>query len=221
MGSGRTVPLLRALSADYIGVDYVPAMLAEARARHPGADLRLGDARDLAALPGGHFALVVFSCQGIDSVDHADRPRVLREAWRVLAPGGVFWFSTLNRDGPAARYRPWRPPPSPRPAGARGLLPYLAQRARAWLRVPRHLRSWRRGRALAASGDGWAVAPFFAGEWALVAHYTTLGRLRQELAKAGFAPDPEVFEDAQGRRLRPGDELGGVFCFNVLARKPG
>lgn len=213
VGAGRTVPLLRALSHDYLGLDYLPPMLAAARARHPDADLREGDARDLSALPAGHFALVVFSCQGLDSVDHAGRCQVLNEVWRVLAPGGVFWFSTLNRDGPAARYRPWRPVPTP--VGG------LATRARAWLRVPLHLRRYRRGLALAQAGEDWAVAPFFAGGWHLVAHFTTLAGLLRELQGAGFRSQPDIFEDARGRHLQAADDLRLVFSFNVLARKPG
>jgi SAM-dependent methyltransferase len=219
VGAGRTVALLRGLSNDYLGLDYLPPMLEAARARHPDADLRLGDARDLSALPADHFALVVFSCQGLDSVDHADRHLVLEQVWRVLAPGGVFWFSTLNRDGPAARYRPWRPLPSPPPEG-HGLMPALAARARAWLRVPLHMRRYRRGMALAQAGEDWAVAPFFPGGWQLLAHYTTLAGLERELARAGFLADLEVYEDAFGRRLQADDDLQPVFCFNVLARKP-
>lgn len=221
VGAGRTVGLLRALSSDYLGLDYLPQMLAAARARHPEAALHEGDARDLSALPADHFALVVFSCQGLDSVGHADRRLVLEQVWRVLAPGGVFWFSTLNRDGPAARYRPWRPLPAPRPHGWRELAPALATRARAWLRLPLHLRRYRRGLALAQAGEDWAVAPFFPGGWQLVAHYTTLGGLLRELADTRFLPGPDIYEDARGHHLAELDDLRPVFCFNVLARKPG
>lgn len=221
VGPGRTVALLRALSSDYLGLDYLAPMVEAARARHPGADLRLGDARDLSALPAGHFALVVFSCHGLDSVGHDDRRRVLGQVWRVLAPGGVFWFSTLHLGGPAARYRPWRPLPGPRPHGWRGWLPWVGTCIGAWLRVPLHLRRYRAGLALAQGGEGWAVAPFFAGGWYLVAHYTTLPGLQCELADAGFAPQPEVYDDAHGRCLQPGDDLHQVFSFTVLARKPG
>lgn len=220
VGPGRTVGLLQALSTDYVGVDYLPAMVEAARAQHPQADLRVGDARDLGAFASGSKALIVFSYHGIDSVSHADRLQVLAEAWRVLAPGGIFWFSTLNAVGPAARYRPWLPlvPPAEKQPGA--WLRHTLDWARALARVPAHTTRYWRGRALLEAGTGWAVAPFFAGGWRLVTHYTTLPELLRELAAAGFEAAPEVFEDAHGQRIGTDDDLRPVFGFNVLARKP-
>ena len=219
VGAGRTVGLLRAISNDYIGLDYLPAMVSTARARFPEVDIRVGDARRLSDFTDGQFALVVFSNHGIDSMDHEGRQLALAEARRVLAPGGVFWFSTLNLQGPAARYRPWRPLAwldTPRQAAwldrTKGL-------ARAAIRVPVYTRRYLRALALAQAGDGWAVAPFFAGGWHLVAHYTGLAPLLRELDAAGFAPAPEVLDDAQGRPLQPTEDLHAVFSFSVLARK--
>lgn len=221
VGPGRTVPLLRALSADYVGLDYLPAMVAAARARHPHADIRLGDARDLAGIGDGRFALVVFSYNGIDSISHEGRRQVLAEAFRVLQPGGVFWFSTLNLDGPACRRRPWQPLPPRRPRSALGWLRYGVQWLRAWLRVPAHVRAYRRGLRWRQQGEGWAVAPFFAGEWRLLVHYTSLARQVDDLVAAGFAPAPLVFEGEWGQPVGPADPLREVFAFNVLATKPG
>ncbi|WP_374674844.1 class I SAM-dependent methyltransferase [Ideonella sp.] len=219
VGPGRTVPLLRSISERYVGLDYVVPMVSAARERHPQADIRLGDARDLKGVADGSQALVVFSFHGIDSVDHDDRRRVLDEAFRVLEPGGVFWFSTLNVAGPAARYRPWWPlmlQASPRPA--RWVRQALAW-AREMARVPVYTTRYWHSRALSEAGGGWSVAPFFAGGWRLVAHYVSLRELRCELAAAGFDDDPDVFEDAHGRRLVAGEDLRSVFGFNVLARK--
>lgn len=224
VGPGRTVPLLRALSADYVGLDYLPAMVAAARARHPQADIRLGDARDLGGFEDGRFDLVVFSYNGIDSVSHEDRQRVLAEVRRVLAPGGVFWFSTLNLAGPALRCRPWRPRRPRRPQRALGWLRYAAQWLQGWSRVPAHLRAYRRGLRLARQGEGWAIAPFFPGEWRLVVHYTSLARQLADLADAGFAAAAtEAYDSGTGRRLglpgQPADELNAVFAFNLLTRR--
>ncbi|WP_374568842.1 class I SAM-dependent methyltransferase [Ideonella sp.] len=220
VGPGRTVGLLQALSADYVGIDYLPAMVEAARAQHPQADIRLGDARDLGAFASGSKALVVFSNHGIDSVSHEDRLLVLAEAWRVLVPGGIFWFSTLNAVGPAARYRPWLPLVAPADKQPGAWLHHTLDWARALARVPTHTTRYWRSRALLEAGTGWAVAPFFAGGWRLVTHYTTLPELLRELADAGFAADPVVVEDAHGRRVGMGDDLRPVFGFNVLARKP-
>ncbi len=224
VGPGRTVPLLRAMSADYVGLDYLPAMVDAARARHPQADIRLGDARDLAGFNDGRFDLVVFSYNGIDSMSHEDRRRVLAQVRRVLAPGGVFWFSTLNLDGPAFRARPWRPRPPRRPRRALGWLRYAAQWLLSWTRVPSHLRAYRRGLRLARQSNGWAIAPFFPGEWRLVVHYTSLARQLADLADAGFSVEAtEVFDSGSGRRLglrdEPADDLAAVFAFNLLATR--
>ncbi|MGM9489037.1 class I SAM-dependent methyltransferase [Ideonella sp. YS5] len=221
VGPGRTVTLLRSLSDDYVGIDYLQEMVQAARERHPFADLRLGDARDLQDFPPGRFDLVVFSYSGIDLVSREDRARVLAEAWRVLEPGGTFWFSTLNLEGPAYRYRPWRPFAPRRPSRALGWLRYGVQRAQSFAPVPRRWRDYRRVVPLAQQGDGWALAPFFGGEWRVLTHYVTLPRQLADLDEAGFAPGPEVFEDARGRRVTSGEDLHQVLAFNILARKPG
>jgi SAM-dependent methyltransferase len=220
VGPGRTVTLLRALSDDYVGIDYLLEMVQAARERHPFADLRLGDARDLRDFPEGRFDLVVFSYSGIDLVGRADRGRVLGEVLRVLAPGGTFWFSTLNLDGPAYRYRPWRPFAPRRPGRALGWLRYAVQRAQSFAPVPRRWRDYRRVAPLSQQGEGWALAPFFGGEWRVLTHYVGLSRQLADLTLAGFTPEPEVYEDAQGRRVQPGEDLQQVFAFNILARKP-
>jgi SAM-dependent methyltransferase len=220
VGPGRTVGLLKAISSAYVGIDYLEPMVDAARARHPDADIRLGDARDLAAFDSATQALVVFSYHGIDSVGHDDRQRVLSEAWRVLQPGGVFWFSTLNAIGPAARYRPWRPLASGSNALAGGWLQRGIDWARRLARAPIHILRYSRAMALSEAGPEWSVAPFFAGGWLLVTHYTSLKGLLHELAAAGFDGDPDVFDDAHGRRLYPSDDLRGVFSFSVVARKP-
>ncbi|MEJ0002787.1 MAG: class I SAM-dependent methyltransferase [Pararobbsia sp.] len=100
IGAGRTVPLLQAVSADYVGVDYTASLLACAHERFPAADLRHMDARDMSTLPSNHFALAMFSYNGIDSVDYEGRARILAEMKRVVRPGGLLLFSSHNRHGP-------------------------------------------------------------------------------------------------------------------------
>ena len=96
IGGGRTCEILAGQARRYVGVDYSPAMVAEATARHPSLDLRQGDARDLSMFADGSFDWTFFADNGIDAVDDADRMRVLSEVRRVLKPGGVFLYKTQN-----------------------------------------------------------------------------------------------------------------------------
>ena len=107
VGAGRTTGLLSGQAATYVGVDIAEAMLDLARERFPGVDLRVGDARDLDGLAEVPFDLVVFSFNGIDSLDHHDRRRAMRAMRRVVAPSGRVVLSTFSIDGVSFDERPW------------------------------------------------------------------------------------------------------------------
>ncbi|MCP2347342.1 methyltransferase domain-containing protein [Nonomuraea roseoviolacea] len=83
-GTGRAVAELRERGAGPIGVDLSADMIGIARDRWPGADFRVGDAYDL---PLGDGEVAAYRA---DKVFHelGDAGRALREAVRVLAPGG-------------------------------------------------------------------------------------------------------------------------------------
>ncbi|HEY7628099.1 MAG TPA: class I SAM-dependent methyltransferase, partial [Ilumatobacteraceae bacterium] len=109
VGGGRTVPLLRSWAGRYVGIDYLPELVAAARHRYPDADLRVGDARQL-EFPDGSFDVALFSINGLDAVSHEDRASALGEIRRVLRPTGTFVFSSHNADGPGPSERPWNIP---------------------------------------------------------------------------------------------------------------
>jgi SAM-dependent methyltransferase len=218
VGAGRTTSLVRLLTDDYVAVDYTPAMVAACRRNHPDVDVRLADARDLAAFADGSFGFVLFSFSGIDAVGHADRQQVLGELHRVLRPGGWLAFSTHNLDGPSPRARPWRGAPFAGPAWYRT----LRWVARLPLEAGRHRRSWAnwlRNRRLDVEGDGWSLRASAPHDYGIVIHYVTLDALHAELAAAGFTA-VEVFDSERGRRLVPGDDVGDVNAFHVVAQRP-
>lgn len=74
---------------DVVGIDFAEGMVAEARRRHPAADLRQADAEQL-PLGDAQFDGVAVNF----GILHFTRPRrALAEAWRVLRPGGRVAFT--------------------------------------------------------------------------------------------------------------------------------
>src|SRR5688572_18112261 len=89
-GAGLVSGLAASRGARVIGVDFSPAMLAEARQRHPSLEFREGDAE---ALP---FADATFDAVVINfGLHHFPYPaRAVVEAGRVLRAGGRLAFTT-------------------------------------------------------------------------------------------------------------------------------
>lgn len=214
VGTGRTLPLLSPWTDDYRAIDYLPAMVEACRQSHPGARVDLGDARSLAGLPSGHFGLVYFSFNGIDAVSSTDRRLVLRAVRRVLAPDGLFVFSTLNLLGPAFRERPWRPKVWP----AKNPLKTAWRWARSLSAVPLDTGNWLLIRGGGEAGPGFAVAPLSAHHYRVLAHYTTLARQREELHAEGFEAD-QVFSSTDGAPVAAGTDTSAIPCFHLVARQ--
>jgi ubiquinone/menaquinone biosynthesis C-methylase UbiE len=210
VGAGRTTPLLRAISNDYVALDYSPGMVQECRRKYPDVDVDVGDARDLRRFADASFAMVTFSWNGIDAVGHLDRLQILREVRRVLAPSGVFVFSTHNRFGPGYGEKPWRFRISDL-AHPRG----VAQRVRAF---SRNTRNYRHHQPLCVEHEDWSMMTAAAHNFGIVIHYTSLAEIVRELRDAGFAPAPDVFDNRTGRRLAPDREHTRTWWFQIVAR---
>ena len=211
VGAGRTIPLLGAISADYIGIDYTQKLVDICRAQHPAKRILHMDARDLSAFADDTFGLVVFSYNGIDGVTYEDRPRVLREASRVLRPNGLFIVSTHNRNGPGFEERPlswfhWTL--NPIRLGWRVL--------KAILSAP-GVCNFLRHRRLHRDGDGWSIRTAAAHNFGIVIVYTTLDEHLRQCAAAGLRV--EAVFDNDGRRLTDKDDTSSAWWFHVVVRK--
>jgi SAM-dependent methyltransferase len=214
IGAGRTVPLMTRISSDYTGIDCTASLLAHARKRFPGLDLRHMDARDMAGLPDDHYALTAFSWNGIDCVEYEERVRIFREMCRVTRVGGLVFFSTHNRDGPGFGESP------------RGLLPrFTANPVRLGWRVLRAVRfmplaTWNylRNARLHRDYEGYSIRTAAAHAFGIVIVYTTLEEQRRQLEALGLEVEA-VYGSCEGDLIPPEQRTSNAWWLHFIARK--
>ncbi|MBC8555504.1 MAG: class I SAM-dependent methyltransferase [Candidatus Brocadiales bacterium] len=97
-GSGRTTAILKNLSGGYVGLDYSLEMVESCRKRFKDVRFLHGDVRGMSEFKDREFDCVIFSFNGLDSINHDDRLKGLREIHRVLKHDGLFVFSSHNRN---------------------------------------------------------------------------------------------------------------------------
>lgn len=114
-GRGRVLLALRARGYRVEGVEWAPRTVAALQGRHPGLPVRLGDVKNLDVPEGVYGAYISL---GVMEHDETGPDAFLREARRVLAPGGVAlisvpWMNPLRnikaRLGFFRRKPGWRP----------------------------------------------------------------------------------------------------------------
>jgi len=100
IGGGRTTAYFAALTKEYIGIDYSQEMIRTCQRKFKEYPKKIifarVDARNMTLFRDGEFDFVLFSFNGIDCVDHADRIKILREINRVTKNRGYFLFSSHN-----------------------------------------------------------------------------------------------------------------------------
>ncbi len=97
-GSGRTTAILKNLSSGYVGLDYSLEMVESCRKRFENVSFIHGDVREMSGFRDNEFDFVMFSFNGLDSINHEGRLKGLREIHRVLKQDGLFVFSAHNRE---------------------------------------------------------------------------------------------------------------------------
>jgi SAM-dependent methyltransferase len=100
VGAGRTALHFAKHVREYVGADYSESMIRECQRRfasypHP-LSFVVCDARSLSMFANESFDFILFSFNGIDYVNHADRLTILKEIRRVGKAGGWFCFGTHN-----------------------------------------------------------------------------------------------------------------------------
>lgn len=211
VGGGRTVSSLMKVSPHYLGIDYSQEMVDACRSRFPGVRFEHADARKLSSVPDASISLAVFSCNGISMVGHQDRLAIMREVHRVLKPGGVFLFTTYNRNSPEAT------------AGFRfPELQFTANPVRMLVRTARSVRDiaiglYQRRQHIKheVHTSRYAVLNDACHNYGVMLYYITLAQQRRQLEDAGFLPDAVAF-DSRGRRIVDDTTLDSMA---LIARK--
>ena len=211
VGGGRTAGLLKANAGDYLGIDYTPEMIDIARANHPDLRFETMDARALEDIDDRSRDLVVFSYNGLDSVDPAGRIAILAEVNRVLKPGGAFVFSTFHRGWAGFHQAPDR----------RSVVPPSSNPVLLGLRYARYaMGAWRaRQHRLHEVRDGeHAIHLHPAHYFGIMVYATTPAQIGRQLEEAGFKIPPAIF-DENGSEL--GDHVSAATQYvHVFAEKP-
>jgi SAM-dependent methyltransferase len=184
VGAGRTSYTFSALARRYVGVDFSPRMIEHARRLVPEDDRSsfvVQDVRDLSRWHGDGFGVVLFSFNGIDAVDPADRAQVLSEVRKVISDEGVFAFASHSLHA----------------------LPFDLGLRRPSLRAPLSTtyRNIRRAAGLARANRkldldqawerGWTLVRDDAHDFSLVLCYVSPAHQVAQLAELGF-PECEV-----------------------------
>ena len=197
VGGGRTVLALTEISNNYLGIDNSAEMIGACQKRFVGRKFLELDARSMPNLPAASVHLAMFSCNGLGMVSHLDRLLILQEVFRLLEPGGVFLFSTHNRNSPdhAAGYQWPAFEASVNPARSLvRLLRFLKQVPLRWIRRQRF-------RSLEVHTPHYSVINDACHDYGVMLYYISLAEQRRQLEALGFESEALAY-DLSGQRAK-------------------
>jgi SAM-dependent methyltransferase len=206
-GAGRLATYLRPLTNHYAGLDVSAHMVAHSRQRFPGLTFVQGDMRHL-PFEAGAFDAVLAVFNLFDAVSHDDRLKVLADVRRVLAPGGLLFFSAHNRNYAEADL-------VPRLHFSRNPITQLRLVGDYLRCVVNH----RRIRKLQQACGEYALVNDEGHHFSALHYYIRRDAQARQLKTAGF----ELIEclDELGRTLRPEEDDRAYSCIHYLARSQG
>jgi SAM-dependent methyltransferase len=206
-GGGRITLYLVQLGAALTGLEVNTTMVAYLREAIPGATFVEGDLRDMSAVPDASSDAIFASNNVLDVTSFAERPGLLAELHRILAPGGTLVLSTHNRHAEANIRRPtqirWGSPP-------RALIDLA--------RLPKHWRNRRRVLPHERREEDWALLNDVSHDYTALHLYITREAQEQQLTDAGFALVECL--DLDGRTLGPGDQAPTTEELHYVAVRP-
>ena len=205
-GAGRLTGYLADLSGEVEGLDVSEEMLAAARERYPGARFRQGDILDLSAYGDSSRDAVVAAYNMPDLFTDEQRGALMREIHRVLAPGGLFIFSSHNL-GAAEKRR--------RATDVGGEHPLRI--AANIVRMPRRVRNSRRLRAFERREQRYAVLNDISHDFRGLHYYISRDEQERQLGEHGF----ELIEclDLDGAAVGPGSAAEHCQELHYVARR--
>ena len=206
-GGGRTSRILTHATESYTGIDYSEAMIRSCRKRFDKGSFLQLDVRDMHPFKSEQFDFVLFSFNGLDYVpDQAGRLAGLGEIRRVLKRGGLFVFSSHNRNYERATSEPQLGLSRNPVTQLMNIYLYLRRR-----------RNRRRNMRFESHTEEYAVVNDLTHDYSLLTYYVRKAKQIRQLRHAGF----EVLEmyDTNGALLRSGSADEHTSWIYYVARR--
>jgi ubiquinone/menaquinone biosynthesis C-methylase UbiE len=179
VGGGRTTPFLTSLTEDYSAIDYSEGLVQQVRKKYKLNTIYRCDVQDMSRFPDSRFDFGFFSFNGLDCISHEGRLKALGEIRRILKPGGIFLFSSHNRNYLEATHGT--------ATGKDGYTGLQALKRRVWklLLTPRHLRLRRYEKDTAE----YAIVNDSGLRYSLLLYYIGIRAQIEQLERNGFQVD--------------------------------